>query len=276
LTSISFSEVKPTLTTAANTPTNDFQVPARRPGWSLEHNFYLGFATFIASAVFLGFARTFFLRHWFPGWTTLHAAPEFFFVIHGLINAAWFVLFVVQVALVGSRRIRLHRQMGWLGIGVAIAVVILGVWGSLIAARRPTGFIDVPLPPLQFLVVPLSLLLLFSIFVILAVLNRRDGQMHKRCMVLASLSLVEAAVGRWPLAFLRQANLLPFLSPLDLAVDLFLLPLIWWDFHSRRKLHPVTLWGGLSLILIHPIRMLLAATSTWQQFAARCVHLLGP
>jgi uncharacterized membrane protein YozB (DUF420 family) len=103
--------------------------------------------------------------------------------------------------------------MGLFGTGVAIAVVILGIWGSLIAARRPTGFIDVPVSPLQFLVIPLSLLLLFSIFVSLAILRRRDAQMHKRCMVLASLSLVEAAVGRWPLEFLRSATLLPIPQP---------------------------------------------------------------
>ena len=263
------------MTTAANPATGDLKVPARTRGWTLEHKFYFSFATFIAGAVFLGFARTFFLRHWLPGWTAQHAAPEFFFVIHGLINAAWFALFITQVALVGSRRVRLHRQMGWFGTAVAIAVVILGVWGSLIAARRPTGFIDVPISPLQFLVVPLSLLLLFSIFIILAILKRRDAQTHKRCMVLASLALVEAAVGRWPLAFLRSATLLPFLSPLDLVVDLFLLPLVWWDFHSRRRLHPVTLLGGLALILIHPLRMMVAGTVAWQQFAAWCVHLLA-
>jgi hypothetical protein len=264
------------LTSAANPATGDLKAPAPRRAWTLEHSFYFSFATFIAAAVFLGFARTFFLRRWFPSWAALHAAPEFFFVIHGLVNAAWFALFIAQVALVGSRRVRLHRQMGLFGTGVAIAVVILGIWGSLIAARRPKGFIDVPVSPLQFLVIPLSLLLLFSIFVILAILRRRDAQMHKRCMVLASLSLVEAAVGRWPLAFLRSATLLPFLSPLDLTVDLFLLPLVWWDLHSRRRLHPVTLWGGLALILIHPLRLLLAGTTTWQRFAAWCVHLLGP
>lgn len=260
------------MTSAANPATSDLKVTARIRGWTLEHRFYLGFAVFIAAAVFLGFARTFFLRHWFPSWTAAHAAPESFFVIHGLVYAAWFALFIAQVALVGSRRTRLHRQMGWFATGVAIAVVILGFWGSLIAARRPTGFIDVPISPLVFLVVPLSLLLLFSIFVALAILRRRDAQMHKRCMVFASLSLVEAAVGRWPLAFLRSATLLPFLSPLDLTVDLFLIPLVWWDFHSRRRLHPVTLWGGLAIILIHPLRLMLGETATWQRFAAWCVH----
>lgn len=250
-------------------------MPAHRREWTLEHGFYLGFATFIASAVFLGFARTFFLRHWFPSWSASHAAPEFFFVIHGLVYAAWFALFIVQVALVGSRRIRLHRQLGWFGTGVAIAVVALGAWGSLIAARRPTGFIGVPISPLIFLAVPLSLLLLFSIFFVLAIFRRRDPQTHKRCMVLASLSLIEAAVGRWPMAFLRSATLFPFLSPLDLTVDLFLLPLVWWDIRSRRRLHPVTIWGGLTLILIHPLRLMFAETATWQRFAAWCVHLLG-
>jgi hypothetical protein len=261
---------------AANLATGDLKVPARGRGWTLEHRFYLGFATFIAAAVFLGFARTFFLRRWFPTWSASHAAPEFFFVIHGLVYAAWFALFIAQVALVGSRRIRLHQQLGWFGTGVAIAVVILGIWGSLIAARRPTGFIDVPISPLVFLVVPLSLLLLFSIFFALAILRRRDAQMHKRCMVLASLSLIEAAVGRWPMTFLRSAALLPFLSPLDLTVDLFLVPLVWWDLHSRRRLHPVTLGGGLALILIHPLRLMFAETATWQRFAAWSVHFLGP
>ena len=264
------------MTSATNPATGYLKAPAPRRAWTLEHSFYFSFATFIAAAVFLGFARTFFLRRWFSSWAALHAAPEFFFVVHGLVIAAWFALFIAQVALVGSRRVRLHRQMGLFGTVEAIAVVILGIWGSLIAARRPTGFIDVPVSPLQFLVVPLSLLLLFSSFVILAILRRRDAQMHKRCMVLASLSLVEAAVGRWPLAFLRSATLLPFLSPLDLTVDLFLLPLVWWDLHSRRRLHPVTLWGGLALILIHPLRLSLAGTTTWQRFAAWCVHLLGP
>src|SRR5690242_3327564 len=127
------------MNTVANPARGDLTVPACRRAWTLEHGFYLTFAAFIASAVFLGFARTFFLRHWFRGWAALHAAPESFFVVHGLINTAWFAFLIVQVALVGSRRVRLHRQTGWIGTGLAVAVVILGVWGSLIAARRRTG-----------------------------------------------------------------------------------------------------------------------------------------
>jgi hypothetical protein len=80
------------MTTAANPVTRGLPAPVRGRAWTLEHNFYLSFATLIAVAVFLGFARTFFLRNWFPSWAARHAAPEFFFIIHGLINAAWFAL----------------------------------------------------------------------------------------------------------------------------------------------------------------------------------------
>jgi hypothetical protein len=90
------------------------------------------------------------------------------------------------------------------------------------------------------------------------------------------VSLIEAAVGRWPLTFLRTGHLLPFLSPLDLAVDLFLLPLVWWDLHSRRRLHPVTLWGGAAIIVSHPLRLLLANTAFWQRFAVWSIHFARP
>lgn len=259
----------------AHTASKTIGAPARTSGWTLEHRFYFSLASAIAAAVFLGFARTFFLRHWFAGWAAVHAAREPLFAVHGLVNALWFALLVVQTALAGSRRMRLHRQLGWVGVGVAVAVVILGVWGSLVAAGRTTGFIDVPVPPTLFLAVPLSLIFLFIVFVTLAILMRRDPQSHKRLMILASVSLIEAAVGRWPFAFLRTGHLLPFLSPLDLAVDLFLLPLVWWDLYSRRRLHPVTLWGGSAIIVSHPLRLLLANTAFWQRFAAWSIHFAG-
>ena len=47
-------------------------------------------------------------------------------------------------------------------------MVVLGIVGALIAARRPGGFIGVPVPPLQFLVVPFAAVLLFGVFVALA------------------------------------------------------------------------------------------------------------
>jgi uncharacterized membrane protein YozB (DUF420 family) len=91
-----------------------------------------------------------------------------------------------------------HRRLGWVGAGLAVAMVVLGIVGSLIAASRPTGFIDIPVPPLQFLVVPFNLVIIFGIFVTLGIVNRRDSQSHKRYMILAAIALMEAAWGAGP------------------------------------------------------------------------------
>ena len=203
----------------------------------------------------LGFSRTFFLRHWYPAWAASHGAPETIFYIHGTVFFAWFVLLIAQTSLIAGRRVEVHRRLGWVGAGLAVLVVTIGTLGSLIAARRPAGFIDVSMPPLEFLVVPLSLMVLFAGFVARAIVKRRDPQSHKRYMLLATISLIEAGVARWPFAFIRADSSIPFVSGLDLAVDLFLVPMVIWDVASRRRVHPVTLWGGLTVILVHPIRM---------------------
>src|SRR5690349_19599968 len=98
------------MTSMGNLATGELKAMFRGRGWTFEHRFYLGYAIFMGAAVFLGFARTFFFRHWFPNWSASHAAPEHFFMIHGVVYAAWFALFIAQVSLVGSHRIRLHQQ----------------------------------------------------------------------------------------------------------------------------------------------------------------------
>jgi hypothetical protein len=247
---------------------------SRRARWSAEHRFYIGFAAALAAAVLLGFARTFFLRPWYPEWARAHGAPEAFFYIHGVVFVGWFLLLLAQPSLVAAGRIDLHRRLGRLGGGLAIAMVLLGTLGALIAAGRPTGFMDVPAPPLQFLTVPLTIMVLFGTFVTLALLNRRDPQTHKRYMLLASIALVEAGVARWPFAFMETALPVPGIGMIELCVDLFLVPLVVWDLVSRRRLHPVTLWGGLALIASQPLRFLLSGTHAWLAFAAWAVGLV--
>jgi hypothetical protein len=146
-------------------------------------------------------------------------------------------------------------------------MVVLGVVGSLIAAGRSTGFVNVSVPPLQFLVVPLNLIVLFAVFVSLAIVNRRRPQSHKRYMILASIALIEAGVARWPFAW--------GLGMMELSVDLFLVPLIVWDVVSRGRPHPVTMWGGAVLIANQLLRMKLAATGPWLAFAGWAVSLVS-
>jgi hypothetical protein len=155
-------------------------------------------------------------------------------------------------------------------------MVVLGVIGSLVAARRPTGFINVPVPPLQFLIVPLASIALFGAFVAAAVVRRRDPPAHKRYMLLASIVMLEAAVGRWPFAFMKAPSPVPWLDTAALVTDLFLLPMVAWDLSTRRRLHAVTLWGGLAILASHALRLPLASTGAWHTLAAWMIGLLGP
>ena len=250
------------------------QVAFRRARWSSERLFYTGFAVAITTAVVLGFARTFFFRAWYPDWARLHGAPEPFFLIHGVAFAAWLLLLLTQTSLVAAGRVNLHRRLGVLGAGLAVVMLVLGIIGALLAARRPMGFINVPVPPLQFLVIPLFAVGGFAAFVSLALLNRRRPQHHKRLMLLATIALAEAAVARWPFAFMHAPLPIPGISMIELCLDLFLVPMLIWDLASRGRPHPVTLWGGLALIASQPFRFWLMGTPAWLAFAGWAVSLL--
>ncbi len=234
---------------------------------SAERFFYTGIAVAMFATVFLGFARSFFLRPWFPD---IPAAPEPIFFVHGVAFTAWLVLLVVQPALVAAHRTDLHRKVGWLGAGLAVAMVALGVYGALVAARRPTGFVEVPVPPLQFLAVPLFDMALFATLVGLAVAKRRDTQSHKRLMLLASVNLLAAGIARWPFAMMQAGP--PMYFGLS---DLFIVALVAWDLASRGRVHPVTLWGGLAIVVSQPLRLVLMGTDAWLAFAGWAVGLLG-
>ena len=108
-----------------------------------ERRFYVGAGIVMLASVFLGFGRTYFLRPWFPEAAALAPTESFFFNIHGVCFTAWMVLLVAQTLLIASRRVAFHRTLGWFGAGLAVAVVVVGVLGALIAARRPGGFIGV-------------------------------------------------------------------------------------------------------------------------------------
>jgi hypothetical protein len=232
---------------------------AGRVRWSAERRFYFCMALAMFAVVYLGFARSFFLRPLFPG----HPSPtESIFYVHGAVFTAWLMVLITQPLLVASSRIDLHRALGRFGAVLAAAVVVLGVAGAIVAARRPTGFIGVPIPPLQFLAVPLFNMLAFGTFVTLAIIKRHEAQTHKRLMILATVNLLAAAFARWPFAFIDGGP--PVYFGLS---DLFILALAGWDFATRRRLHPVTLWAGLAIIVSQILSLAVSGTGPWLAFA---------
>jgi uncharacterized membrane protein YozB (DUF420 family) len=233
---------------------------------SSERRFYTGISIAILATVLVGFARSFFLRPLFPDWPS---PTERVFYVHGAVFTAWIVLLVTQASFVAAGRTDIHRRTGGFGAGLAALMVVLGVYAALIAARRPGGFIDVPVPPMQFLAVPFFDLLLFGSLVALAIAKRGEPQAHKRLMLLATINLTTAAIARWPVV--------STLGPPAVfgATDLFIVALAAWDVRTRGRLHPATLWGGLAILVSQPLRLLVSGTEVWQAFARWATGLVG-
>jgi hypothetical protein len=56
------------------------------------------------------------------------------------------------------------------------------------------------------------------------------------------------------------------------STALFVLAISIYDRRTRGRLHPVTLWGGLALLLSFPGRAALAKTGLWLSAAAWLIH----
>lgn len=226
-----------------------------------EHAFFTGMALAMALVVFIGFARSFFLVFlWQKPAPDASTHPLYY--VHGAFAAAWIAFAVAQPVLIWGSRVRWHRWIGWAATVVAGLVVAIGTFALLLSAARAP---DSPLPPtpLDFLGVIGSGLALFGVFVGLAVVYRRNPKAHKRLMYLATVNLLQAAVVRIPLSFLYSAGAW-ITFPVAYS---FVLPLFIWDLTTLRRLHPVTLWGGVGLIASLPLRIWLSETSLWLALA---------
>lgn len=232
-----------------------------------ERNFFAFAGLLVLALLVFGFSRSFYFLPLFSG-APYYAALEPIFYVHGFVFTSWFVLLTAQIALVRSGNVRLHRTLGLVGVALAALVTLFGVFVTLVAANRPGGFIEIPLPPQVFAIVPLSDMAFFATFVALGYFNRRDAAAHKRFMFLSSAVLLEAAVARIPLMFRLD---LPFFEAYVVSALVALLAV--WDLTSLRRLHNVTLWAGLVLIVFLFVRIPLAETDAWQTFALWLMRL---
>ena len=89
-------------------------------------------ASAIAVIMVVGFARNYYLRTW------LGTRPITFMVdVHGLAMTAWVALFLSLIALVGKRRIDLHRKLGVAGaVLAAVCHRLLDAWWPTSPAMR--------------------------------------------------------------------------------------------------------------------------------------------
>jgi len=228
--------------------------------WRNDRLFYTGMSLVIVATVFVGFAPTYYLKSYF------HAAPLPPLVhLHGLVFTGWILLFVTQTVLVAGRRIDLHRRLGLVGAVLAALLVVIGLTTAIVSARR--NFAAGNQGALTFLAIPFGDMLVFSVLVTAGIRYRRRAEAHKRLMLLATISILDAAIVRWPLAIMA-AGPVAFFGVTDLLIVAGLV----YDLVSRRRVHPAYIWGGLLILASQPLRLAIAGTSAWLAFARALVQ----
>jgi hypothetical protein len=101
----------------------------KRPG-PLSQYFYLFMSLLIAAVVIYGFSHTI-------NDNLIHATPvrPWLLYLHATVFCGWVVFFIVQSALVRTRNVRVHRTLGWFGVGLATLIVVVGISTAITMAR---------------------------------------------------------------------------------------------------------------------------------------------
>ena len=223
---------------------------------------------------FLGFLPTF----WMPLTAGQFKANPVVFM-HGIGFFTWTLFALVQTSLVPAGRVLLHRSVGLAGISFATILTMLGFLAALnslqsgIAAHQATG-------AEAFLIVPLTVIVTFAVLFIFAISNIRRPEFHKRLMLLATISVLNAPVARplivWVWKFPPTDQLPVWIDvPATYLSYLLILPALFYDWRRNGRIHPVYMIAVPILVLIPIAAMPISDSAAWHSFAKGFAAMAG-
>lgn len=176
------------------------RAPAATQAFEQEHRFFFITACVMAFVLVAGFSTSVILGR------SSFGSPILFH-IHAFTFFGWVALYLMQTGLASTGSIALHKRLGWLALGWAPAMVILGI-AITVTSVRGTGapfFFDKN----EFLIGNPLGILGFAGLVAWAITVRRRTAWHRRLMLCAMATITGPGFGR--------------LLPMP-----FLMPWAWW------------------------------------------------
>jgi hypothetical protein len=223
-------------------------------------------ALFLATAV-IGFA---------PNSAAILASklpnPPLVVHVHAALMLAWLGLLLTQTTLVATGRKSLHRSLGVASFVLAPCVVI-GMVSAMLWRQRTLADLGQLGPATNIMLAQGRSILYFAVFFVWAVLARqRDLETHKRMMILATVVVLPASIGRM--------TWLPTTAPesydaLHGYMLLLLAPALAYDFARLGRPHRAYVIGFLLLLPWMIATHFLWNTPWWRAFATRLMGLDG-
>jgi uncharacterized membrane protein YozB (DUF420 family) len=209
-----------------------------RPIGTVGRPFYLLMSLAMAAVIVGGFAHT------VPGDFASRPGLPLLLHVHGAVFTLWVVLFVAQPAFIARGSVALHRRIGWVGAGLAAAMLVMGVAATLYAIRY--DFVPGFFPPRIFLVMNLIGILVFAGLVAGGIALRHRAEWHKRLMLCATVSILGPGLGRL-LPMDKFGAAAPLVMFAAIALFAFAGPVA--DLVVRRRIHPAYYWGVAAILL---------------------------
>ena len=217
-----------------------------------------------------------FISFW-PSFFSAIVRVETHLIIHGISAISWMLISVLQAWLINSKWRSYHRTIGYVSLVLAVVVVLSGLQvlqTMLLKDHSVDG--SHPLLAIKFFYVDIIALLLFSVFLWLAIRAARthDIALHKRMIVCTAIIPLEAALERtfiygtpglvpnWNIALYASTTTLIVLMALLIGLDR-------WKKRSR--------WPYAALLAYYVLMLLttdwIADTAWFQALAAFYANL---
>ena len=243
-------------------PTAPF--PAQHP-W--DRNFFLGLVALIWLGILMGFVPQM-VQH-----VTQNQRPYPLAVhLHAAAFVGWLVLLTTQVLLVRTRRLALHRKLGYGMVALGAVMLLVGPTAVWVVQQQDFG---TPKSNPAFLAVQGIALISFLVVGGAGVLLRKSPSAHKRLMIIATLVLADAGFARWlghPIGQAFGKGMWQSYLGLSGATALIIVGIGVYDLITRRRLAPAYVAGASWALAGQALACYLLFVPAWKVLAT---HLLG-
>ena len=165
--------------------------------------------------------------------------------LHVVAYVGWLVLLAVQVALVRTRRLAVHKRLGWAALVLLPAMLILG------PATAYYGVADNPYMPdkwISWLSVNYTNAVGSIVLLTAGFLMRRNPAAHKRLMAMGTIAVTEPGFSRIWMDFLEARvgdGYVGFYISTYIGTLLLVIAVGVYDLATRRRLHPAYIAAAL-------------------------------
>lgn len=186
--------------------------------------------------------------------------------VHAVVFFGCLVFLASQVALVRSHNVRGHMRLGLVGIGLALAITIVGPSAALTMHMSHQA----KQPP-QFLAVQLLNIAAFVGLIVAGFAFRRRAAAHKRLMVIGTLALIGAGFGRIVRLVTGAPAPYSIIPGVYAAGDVLILAIGAYDLLTRGRLHHSYLPAATASLAVQLTAGYLLQSPTWIAYTHRLV-----